>query len=557
MKIISGRCAVNKKISCQQLYRLKLLLFIIFSYAILFALNLFAASQSELPFFNICNFGAVGDGARIDTKAIQTAIDTCARSGGGTVFFPSGQYLSGTLFLKSNVTIFLDAGAILLGSKNLADYPQTICEYRSYTDNYTVRSLIYAEKVHNISITGRGTIDGQGASFKTPKPHAEHYKERPYLIRIIECNNVTVRDVTIQNSAMWVQHYLACDNVNIDGIAVHSVVNHNNDGIDIDSCHKVRISNCEIYSGDDAIVLKATSNRDCRDVTVTNCVLSSRGNAFKLGTESNGGFQNITMNNCTIYDTRECAIALEEVDGGTLERVNVDNIVIRNSGGAIFLRLGNRARPFTSKGPGGPHGTFIMKPGTTRPGMGSFRQVIISNVQAVGIDSIGCSITGLPGHPVEDITLQNIRIQFHGGGTQNLVDREIPEREESYPSYRMFDALPSYGFFCRHANNVKFDHVQLEFKKDDVRPAMIFQDADNLDVSDIMAQSTLHTKYLLAMTNVKNAFVHNCGPKSAAAFLNIENSSDIAVMNNNFSQVKTIYRKSSEAKNIFVKYNRQ
>ena len=548
---------MNKNLSLYRLLCFKLFLFTFLIYALLLSPDLFATSQSAPFFFNVRNYGAAGDGVQLDTKAIQATIDSCALSGGGTVYFSSGQYLSGTLFLKNNVTIYLDAGASLLGSKNLADYPETICEYRSYTDNYTVRSLIYAEKVHNISIIGRGTIDGQGAAFKTPKPHAEHYKERPYLIRMIECNQVTVRDVTIQNSAMWVQHYLACDNVNIDGIAVHSVVNHNNDGIDIDSCHRVRISNCEIHSGDDAIVLKATSDRVCRDVTITNCILSSRANAFKLGTESNGGFQNITMSNCTIYDTRGCAIALEEVDGGTLEQVNVNNVVIQNSGGAIFLRLGNRARPFTSKGPGGSHGTFTMKPDTKRPGMGSFSRVFISNVQAIGIDSIGCSITGLPGHPVEDVTLQNIRIQFHGAGTQNLVDREIPEREEAYPSYRMFDALPSYGFFCRHASNLKFDHVQLGFKRDDIRPAMIFDDVENLDVSDIMAQSARQTEYLLGMENVKNAFVHNCRPKSAAAFLNIENSSGITVMNNDFSQVKPIYRKSATTKDIFIKGNRK
>ena len=159
------------------------------------------------------------------------------------------------------------------------------------------------------------------------------------MIRMIQCSDVTVRDVTILDSPMWVQHYLACDDVLIDGITVRSHVANNNDGIDIDSCHRVRISNCDICSGDDALVLKATSDRACKDITVTNCVLSSYCNAFKLGTESNGGFHNIVLNNCSIYDTRLAAIALEMVDGGTLERVSVDNVVIQNAGTAIFMRL--------------------------------------------------------------------------------------------------------------------------------------------------------------------------------------------------------------------------
>lgn len=334
------------------------------------AATLPASSANQAPAFSVKAHGAKADGKTLDTAAIQSAIDTCSSAGGGTVYFPAGTYLSGTIFFKSHVSLYLEAGATLLGSTVLDDYPVTICDYRSYTDNYTERSLIYAEKVENISILGRGAIDGQGAAFKDKRTQENPYKMRPYLIRIIESRDVTVRDVTIRDSPMWVQHYLACDDVLIEGITVHSNVAGNNDGIDIDSCHRVRISNCDIYSGDDAIVLKATSDRACKDVTVTNCNLRSDCNAFKLGTESNGGFQNIAMSNCTIHDTRLAGIALEMVDGGMLERVSINNVLIQNSGAAIFMRLGNRARPFLSKGPGGSRGTWAREPDLAQPGVG-------------------------------------------------------------------------------------------------------------------------------------------------------------------------------------------
>lgn len=497
--------------------------------------------QDEL--FSVVAYGAMADGKTLDTLAIQSAIDACHTSGGGTVYFPAGSYLSGTIFLKSHVSFYLEAGAVLLGSTSLDDYPVTLSAYRSYTDNYTERSLIYAEKVENISILGRGTIDGQGAAFRDKQTAENPYKLRPYLIRIIESSDVTVRDVTIRNSAMWVQHYLACDDVLIDGITVHSDVAGNNDGIDIDSCSRVRIANCDIYSGDDAVVLKATSDRICRDVTITNCHLSSRCNAFKLGTESNGGFQNITLSNSTIYDTRLAGIALEMVDGGTLERVSVNNVAIQNSGAAIFMRLGNRARPYLAKGPGGSKGTWQREPGLERPGMGTFRKVIISNVQAVGIDNIGCSITGLPGHSIEEVTLENVRIQFAGGGNADLSQRDVPELEDAYPEYKMFGTLPSYGFFVRHVDHIRFEDVKLEYETKDERPAFVFDDVRNLSLTRIDGMLDEAATAFIIMKNVMGALVTGSRPSEAMeVFIQVEDSRGISIMHNDFSLIRQLYR---------------
>jgi polygalacturonase len=401
---------------------------------------------------NVRDFGARGDGVSLDTAALQEAIDTCAQSGGGTVYFPPGRFLSGSLVLRSRVTVDLDNGATLLGSTKLEDYPTHVAGVRSYTDNYTERSLIYGEALAQISLQGRGTIDGQGAAFKGP------YKVRPYLIRLIGCKDVSVRELTLRDSPMWVQHYLACEGVCIDGITVVSKCNGNNDGIDIDGCNRVRISNCDIQSGDDAIVLKSTLARVCRNVVITNCILNSDCNAFKLGTESNGGFEDIVLSNCVMYDTHLAGIALEMVDGGALARVNVSNVTMKNVRCPLFVRLGNRARPFES--------------GSPKPGMGTLRDVIIRDVQATGANRTGCSIAGLPEHPVENVSLSNIRLTFAGGGKAEDAQRQVPEKADAYPEYSMFGVLPAYGLYCRHVRNLTFDNVEVGTATSDGRPSL-------------------------------------------------------------------------------------
>lgn len=518
-------------------------------------------SGAQAIYYSVVDYGAEGDGITLDTKAIQQAIDAANKNGGGTVFFPAGKYLSGTIFFKSDVSLYLDAGSELLGSTELDDYPVTICTYRSYTDNYTRRSLIYAENVENISILGMGTVNGQGAAFRHFQTKENPgYMERPYMFRFIECKSVTVRDITIINSPMWVQHYLVCEDVVIDGITVQSHVAGNNDGIDIDSCDKVRISNCIIDSGDDAIVLKATSNRPCKNVVITNCILSSHTNAFKLGTESNGGFENITFSNSVIHDTRLAAIALEMVDGGDLKRVSINNIVMEDCGTAIFIRLGNRARPFLSKGPGGGNEawTWDKEEKVVIPGMGSLSNVMISNIQATQIGQIGCSITGIPGFPVEDITMKNIRIEFVGGGTSELINKDIPEMEDNYPEFEMFGALPSFGFYVRHANNIRFENLELEYREKDQRPALKFEDVQNLDLVDVEGDVEQTAPAFILMEGVRDVFVTSCRPYGEMKyFIDAEKSSKIGIMNNDFTKITEVInlREGMDKEDIFMSGN--
>ena len=444
-----------------------------------------AIAAEEL--YDVRDYGAKPDGKTLCTKSIQKAIGACSQSGGGTVYLPPGTYLSGTIYFKSGVTLRLAAGSKLLGSKNLKDYPPTVQAFRSYTDNYTDKSLIYGENLERIAIIGEGIIDGQGASFKGP------YKVRPYMIRLSQCRNVTVKDITLKNSPMWVQHYLACDDVRVSGITVRSLVNHNNDGINIDSCRRVIISDCNIESGDDAIVLKSTSARVCRDVTVSNCVLSSRCNALKMGTESNGGFKNIVMNGCSIYDTRLAGVALEIVDGGTMDRVVVSNITMNKIGAPIFLRLGNRARPF--------------KKNTETPSIGVMRNITISNIEATGANPTGCAISGLPEAKIENITLSNLRLSFEGGGTKADTEREIPEKKADYPEYSMFGRLSAYGLYCRHVKGLKLLNIELQLEKPDQRHAVVFEDVEDALIDCLDAPISPDTGKMISLTDVKDVFI--------------------------------------------------
>lgn len=421
------------------------------------------------------DYGAQPDGTLVCTKAIQEAIDACAREGGGTVRLEGGHFLSGTLFLKDGVTLEIAEDAVLLGSVNLDDYPVTIPRYRSYTDNYTERSLIYGENVRDVSLSGSGIIDGQGAAFPG------EWKQRPYLIRFIECHNVRVHGLSLRNSAMWMQHYLACDGVTLQRLRVHNHCNRNNDMVDIDGCSDVLIEECIGDTDDDGITLKSTSARPCERVTIRNCTVSSHCNAIKCGTESNGGFRNISISHCTIKPSAItkpisgeagglAGVALEIVDGGVMENVTVSDIRIQGTLSPLFVRLGDRARPFLKDGP--------------RPGVGELRNVVLQNITAMDAGAMGCPIVGLPGHPIRGLTIDNVAISSAGGGTHEDVQRAFDEKAGEYPECRMFaPRLPAFGLFCWHVEGLTLTNVTLQSKMPDARPAVVLEDVRNVIIN--------------------------------------------------------------------------
>jgi len=447
--------------------------------------------------YNIIDYGAKNDTTVLSTKFVQQAIDDCSRAGGGRVFVPTGSYKIGSIELRSNVHLHLERGATLYGSTRLEDYRPMKSDYVSLRTQTTTIQLIYADRVHNVCIDGYGTIDGRGRAFKKLSWNDEGIT-RPHLLRIIRGEDVTVRDVTLKNSGCWMQHYLACDRLHIDGIKVFNRNNYNNDGLDLDGCHEVVVTNVMADSDDDAITLKSTSPRLCENIRISNCVVSSHCNAVKLGTESNGGFRNISISGIVVKPSSDqqekffgqwigsSAISLEVVDGGTMENVTVSDITVDGTESPIFIRLGNRGRGYklrdgkgTLSGNGNEDTITELIP---IDHVGSIQGVHLENIQIRNAGSLGCSITGLPGHPVENISLSNISLYHQGGVRQEdlskIEEALKDEKEKEYPEATMWGKLPAKGFFVRHAHNVRFQNIHIQTERPDARPDFVREDAE-------------------------------------------------------------------------------
>jgi len=407
---------------------------------------------------NVRDHGAAGDGAQLDTKAIQTAIDAAA-STGGTVLFPAGRYRSGTIVLRSGITLKLAAGATLVGSRELADYPAELAPFRDAVGVDRGRTLVLAHKVTDIAIEGPGTIDGQGAGWGDP---------RPMILRLIDCTRVRVTDLTLRDSAAWVQHYLGCEDLYLRGVKVDSRVNGNNDGLNLDGCQRVRVSDCHFSSGDDALTLKCTTARACRDITITNCLLSSHCNALKFGTESQaGGFENIVISNIAVYDTRLCGITVATVDGAPVRDVVIAGVSMRNVGAAIFVRLGAR-------------GYHLPKEVQPRP-VGCLQTLILRDIHARTTDRIGSAILGLPGRPIENVLLDGLTIESPGNATAAEAARIPEELPAMYPQFTEWGGpFPAYGLFCRHVRGLTIANAGFTLLKPDPRPAIACQDVQGL-----------------------------------------------------------------------------
>lgn len=510
------------------------------------------------PFYNVTDYGAKGDGKVLNTKFIQKAIDDCASKDGGTVYFPAGKYVSGTIYLRSDITLYIDAGAELMGSTNLDDYPSTIPALRSYTDEYTERSLIYAEKLDHVAIIGQGTINGQGNKF----PIRTHpLKVRPYIMRMIECTNIRIKDITLQNGAMWTQHYLACENLFIDNIHVDSrSYNVNNDGIDLDGCNQVMISNSFFKTEDDAVTFKSTLPRSCQNITITNCIVSSLCNAFKCGTESVGGFENITISNCVILNTRYAGIALESVDGAKMKNITINNVVMDNVSTPIFIRLGSRMRPYVKD--------------DIKREIGIIENINISNILVTGAGGftndmlspmylkakayanplpIGSSILGIPGHPIKNVTIKDITIDFKGGGKK--MANSVPENETIYPDYDHFGDFPSYAFYNRHVDGLKFENVKVTYRTADYRPPLWLDDVSNATIKGLDAQFEKETYALIVAERSKRIVVENCNYfdplKALVGFIN--NSSQAVIQNNNIPRKSAFFIKDHTIKKNTIK----
>jgi polygalacturonase len=451
-----------------------------------------AAGTKAPTVYDVRAFGATGDGKTIDTPAINRAIDEAAGAG-GTVYFPAGNYLCYSIHLKSKVGLYLDHGATIVAADPAADPAQSYDPaepnrpweaYQDYGHNHWHNSLIWGEGLSDLSICGPGLIWGRGLSRGWgASPVAENPGVANKSIALKNCHNVLLRDFSILHGGHFGVLATGVDNFTVDSLKMDT----NRDGIDIDCCQNVRVSNCSVNSPwDDGICLKSSYAlgyaRATEMVTITNCMVSGsfeegslldgsfkrfaseqkvpRTGRIKFGTESNGGFKNITVSNCVFDGCR--GLAIESVDGAIIENVTCTNITMRDVYGApIFVRLGARMR--------GPEGVSP----------GRIRWLILSNISCVNAshsEPISSILAGIPGHEIEDVKIHDIIAIHSGGGTKEDARRELPEKEKAYPEPNMFGTTPSQAFFLRHVNGLEMNGIKIERLSDDARPAFVLDD---------------------------------------------------------------------------------
>lgn len=388
--------------------------------------------------------------------------------------------------------------------------------YRSYVDNYPDIALLFAENRENITITGSGTFYGNG-DHPVFQDGIDNSRNRPFSIKMIQCRNVEVSNIKMQSSAFWMQLYLACDKVRLTGLNIYNQSNMNNDGMDIDGCNDVIISNCFIDTSDDNICLKSTGLRMTQNVTVTNCILSTHCYAFKCGTESIGGFKNITVSNIVVkpskarlfpvngikdirgygQDEGQGAIALQITDGGRMENINISDVIIDSEETPIFIKLGNRGRKHKTDAPAA--------------GPGSIENIRIGNITARSAGIVGSSIIGYPGNYIKNVLLYNIDIQSIGEGSAKDTSMLVPENSRQYPKNAMFGVnLPAYGIYVRHVKNVTFDKVKFRLENAELRSAVVLDDVHEAELENLKALP-VYTEPLLRMKECNAVNINHTG----------------------------------------------
>lgn len=437
-------------------------------------------------------FNIYSDGVTINTKSIQFAVDYIHRQGGGRLIFYVGRYLTGSIHLKSNVSIELKEGAALVGALNPFEY-----EKIGWT------ALIFAHNQKNIAVTGQGIIDGQGRflarnvtdaiqkglikdTFRFDRPEAE---TRAVLLYFRGCENVNMKGVTLRNSASWVQVYDQCKNLTIDDMHVDSKAYWNNDGIDIVDCEEVSVTNSYIDASDDGICLKShDAAKVCRNIVIRNNTIRSSANGIKFGTAAYGGFSNIKILNNRVFDTYRSAVTLAAVDGGFVENVEVDSLQSYHTGNVIFLRIGERVKGKKGRLENISISNVYAEVPASKPDAGYEYE---GPVEDMPRNISPAAIVGMPDAKITNVILKNIEIKYPGGGHTMLAKTgldqldQVPEKGASYPEFSMFGELPAWGLYIRHANDIKLINIKLTAEKKDYRTALVLDDVHKSNVSSL------------------------------------------------------------------------
>jgi len=443
-----------------------LLLFFLLSFLVINA-------QDKKSIYNARDFGAKGDGIANDQTAIQKAIDACKKSG-GTVLLEKGIFLTGQLLLVNDLTLKIDASATLLGIKSddEKDYPHHLIDtkYPNRMLEDCQRRLIYGNKVKNVTITGGGTINGQGDY--EPWMHVKEIgteKDRPSILAFVGSNNITVSNITMIKPACWTQVYIESENITIQKIKVNTgQLTPNRDGIDIVDCHKVLIEDSYIESEDDGICFKSGSEFGCKDIIVRRCTLDKlnvkAGNCFKLGTDGLGSFMNFDVSELTLKNAyQNSAFCIESMDGAVIDNLNFRDCQISNCGQAIFILLADRKRTVPDR--------------KTR--IGAISNIHFKNITGTDFTQQYPSIiTGIKGHNIQNVNFENLNFELKGG--IQTTNQTVMEYDGKYPEGSYFGNTNAFGFFVRHTDNVTFTNCKITVKLEDKRPWLIQEDTQNI-----------------------------------------------------------------------------
>lgn len=427
-------------------------------------------------FLNVRSFGATGDGVSLDTAALQAALDACHRQGGGTAFVPAGRYVTGSLFLHSHTTLDLDSGAVLLGSENIEDYPIIQGRWEGKTQP-VYASLISGLQLENVTITGRGTIDGRGAHWWRRFREKSIAYPRPRLIGLAECQNVVVENVTLVNSPSWTVNPVRCNNVAVRGITIDNPPDSpNTDGINPDSCRCVRISDCHISAGDDCITLKAGIEAEapelhmpCREIAITNCTLARGHGGVVIGSEMSGNVQNVVISNCIFMGTdRGIRLKSRRGRGGVVEDIRATNLIMEGVRCPLTMNLYYGC---------GAWGDPLVADKNARPvnaGTPHFRRIHLSHISAREVTLAAGFLYGLAEAPVEDISLTDITIA--------MATEAEPGQVEMADG---LEPMQRAGFFVRNARRVRLERVEITGQEG---PAFLIANASDITINGNLAQ---------------------------------------------------------------------
>ncbi len=427
------------------------------------------APPTTAAIYDVRVFGAVGDGVTLNTSALQSAIDQCSAAGGGIVLVARGRYVTGTLYLKSNVCLRVESGTAILGSTRIADYTTDTDRTMYRGEPHMDRCLIFAEDAQNISLEGLGTIDGQGSSFPEP---GDPQGNRPKLIRLLRCSRIRIRDITLQRPASWTTEWRYCSDIAVDGITIFSRANWNGDGLDFDGCSTVRVSNSTFDTSDDAICLQTSLvEKPCQDVVITTCSFTSKWAGIRIGLLSRGDFENVVVTNCTFRDHDDSGLKIQMCEGAAMRNMIFSNLVMKNVPRPVFLTFCQQR-------------AWVDAP----PELAPMQQVCNIQFSNIIVDSdtggkdAAFIVTGMPMHPVEGITFSDIRATFPGGGTpedaQNVLAELTPENlNDRWPEYAgLRGTVPAHGLYARHVKGITLRNIDFSTNAADARPAVVLVD---------------------------------------------------------------------------------